>query len=215
MVRVSRSPAATTSWSITADLSGHTGYLTVMPPTSSLCLDCGLCCDGTMHTTVALEPADDRAVLQGEGFRLLVFETEACFEQPCVAFHGSCTIYDHRPMKCSRYRCALLRQVDSGEVTDGEARALVADAIALRDRVRPAIEALAGTTRKHSLGVLVRKMEDALEALDPAQRLETQSSLELDVAALLTLLADRFEPRDSLPIVQSYPVETDGDPDVV
>jgi Fe-S-cluster containining protein len=166
--------------------------------TTSLCLDCGLCCDGTMHSTVALEHGDDREVLLRTGFHLLLFEAEARFEQPCHAFHERCTIYDDRPTLCRSYRCSLLRQVDSGEVSDADARALVTTAIDLRDRVRPAIEALVGSTKTHSFAVLVCRMDDALEAMDPAERAATHAQLELDAAELLTLLADRFEPRTAL-----------------
>ena len=161
---------------------------------TSLCLDCGLCCDGTMHSTVALQAGDDRGVLERSGFHLMVYEAEARFEQPCRAFDAKCTIYDDRPSLCRSYRCTLLRQVDSGEVTDADARTLVNSAIALRDRVRPAIEVLVGSTKRHSFAVLVRKMEDALEVMDPQVRLDTQAELELDSAALLQLLSDRFEP---------------------
>jgi len=165
--------------------------------TSSLCLDCGLCCDGTMHSTVALEHADDRETLLRSGFHLLLFEAEARFEQPCHAFHEKCTIYDERPMLCRSYRCALLRQVDSGEVSDADARALVATAIGLRDRVRPAIEALVGSTKTHSLAVLMCRMDDALAAMAPPERARTHAQLELEAAELLTLIADRFEPRSA------------------
>ena len=133
-----------------------------------------------MHSTVALQQGDDRDVLERSGFHLLLYEAEARFEQPCRGFDSKCTIYDDRPSLCRSYRCALLRKVDSGEVSDGEARALVAAAIELRDRVRPAIEALVGSTKKHSLAVLVRKMEDALDAMDPDVRLSTQARLALD-----------------------------------
>ncbi len=139
-------------------------------------------------------------MLERSGFHLLLYEAEARFEQPCAAFDSKCTIYDDRPSLCRSYRCALLRKVDSGEVSDGEARALVAAAIELRDRVRPAIEALVGSTKKHSLAVLVRKMEDALDAMDPDVRLSTQAGLELDSAALLTLLSDHFEPHGASPV---------------
>lgn len=172
--------------------------MTSSSSTTSLCLDCGLCCDGTMHSTVALEHGDDREVLLRTGFHLLLFEAEARFEQPCHAFHERCTIYDDRPTLCRSYRCSLLRQVDSGEVSDADARALVTTAIDLRDRVRPAIEALVGSTKTHSLAVLVCRMDDALEAMDPAERAATHAQLELDAAELLTLLADRFEPRTAL-----------------
>ena len=133
------------------------------PPTSttSLCLDCGLCCDGTMHSTVALEHGDDREVLLRTGFHLLLFEAEARFEQPCHAFHEQCTIYDDRPTLCRSYRCALLRQVDSGEVSDADARALVATAIrTCTIASAPAIEALVGSTKTHSLAVLVCRMDE-------------------------------------------------------
>jgi uncharacterized protein len=167
---------------------------------TSLCLDCGLCCDGTMHSTVALEHGDDRSVLLRSGFHLLLFEEEARFEQPCRAFDTKCTIYDDRPSLCRSYRCALLRKVDTGESTDSDARELVSAAIELRDRVRPAIEALVGSTKTHSLAVLMRRMDDALEAMDPQVRLNDHAQLELDSATLLTLLADHFEPHGPPPV---------------
>jgi hypothetical protein len=146
-----------------------------------------------MHTTVEVGPGDDRSVLERAGFHLLLYEAEARFEQPCRAFDLHCTIYDDRPSLCRSYRCALLQKVDAGDVDDSDARALVATAIELRDRVRPAIESLVGSTKHHALAVLVQRMNDALAAMGPCERAD-HDEVARDSADLLLMLSEHFEP---------------------
>ena len=126
-------------------------------------------------------------MLERSGFHLLLYEAEARFEQPCRSLRLEVHHLRRPAIAVPELPLRAAAQIDSGEVSDGEARALVAAAIELHDRVRPAIEALVGSTKTHSLAVLVRKMEDALDAMDPDVRLSTQAGLELDSAALLTL----------------------------
>lgn len=104
----------------------------------SICVGCGLCCDGTVlsHLAVADE-SDLGAPLRALGVELIVQADPPVFALPCPAVHdGVCTVYDrHRPDACGRFRCDLLMAVDAGEVAVAEARAVIADTLVLRDRV--------------------------------------------------------------------------------
>ena len=79
-----------------------------MPPTDpaqSLCLSCGLCCDGSLFWGVSLEegevspsPGDEAGVLR----------------QPCACFDGACMIYSARPAECRAFTCHVLDALTEG-----------------------------------------------------------------------------------------------------
>jgi len=143
---------------------------------------------------------DDRIeILERAGLVFSTREDVTSFRQPCSAFGaGCCSVYPSRPSVCRDYRCLLLRRHEAGEVSDGEARAIVARTTALRDRVRPGLRALVGSDGPESLASLYRLTLAQFEALpDPAGARREHGELLLDVAALRVLLAREFEPRDS------------------
>lgn len=95
---------------------------------SSLCTDCGLCCDGTLFARARVRPqvADATSAL---GFEVTMQGEHLAFSLPCDRLDGMCcTIYETRPEVCRTFRCKLLLQLDKGEVTLTEARATVATA---------------------------------------------------------------------------------------
>jgi len=98
---------------------------------SALCLQCGLCCDGTLFgETVVRIPERGYVeflgleVRDGAGHGLVA-------PQPCSAFvDGCCALYEvGRPANCDEYRCAVLTGY-----TDG--RAGLDDSLAVIRRVR-------------------------------------------------------------------------------
>jgi Fe-S-cluster containining protein len=82
-----------------------------------LCLACGFCCDGTLHThTVLLAEEVDAAT--DVGLVVDVVHDKPAFRQPCTMFRdGSCSIYERRPHVCRRYECALLKRTLGGDIT--------------------------------------------------------------------------------------------------
>jgi hypothetical protein len=122
---------------------------------SSLCLDCGLCCDGTLFEATALMPNEDGRRLAE---RQAVFVTEKGtrrFQQPCPAHEcGSCTIYDERPEVCRDFRCSLLTAVDSGATDETTARVVIGRAMALRTVARPGLAALLQASRPNPTATL-------------------------------------------------------------
>jgi Fe-S-cluster containining protein len=82
-----------------------------------LCLACGFCCDGTLHTnTVLLVEEVDAAT--DVGLTMGIVQDRPAFRQPCTMFRdGRCSIYERRPHVCRRYECALLKRTMGGEIT--------------------------------------------------------------------------------------------------
>lgn len=91
----------------------------------ALCLACGFCCDGTLHTNTTLLPAEVTAAA-ALGLSIEQRAGRAAFGQPCTMFRGGrCAIYARRPQTCRHYECALLKRLRAGEITLSRALGVV------------------------------------------------------------------------------------------
>ena len=99
---------------------------------TTLCLHCGLCCDGTLFTHVSLRRSE-AAPLKALGLPVREREDGSpVLPQRCAALEGrSCTAYAQRPEGCRRYQCHLATALSEGEVSLDEALAVVDGAHAL------------------------------------------------------------------------------------
>ena len=103
----------------------------------SLCLNCGMCCEGTIFSYVPLhatEPVEELRQVglpieqRIEGFRLLL---------PCSAFrNGKCQTYGFRPKNCSGYRCRLLHKVETRKTTLTNAKRTLESALRMRSHLQ-------------------------------------------------------------------------------
>lgn len=85
---------------------------------SVLCRTCGLCCDGTIFDYVPITKAESLRLMHRLPVLRATAERALHVEQRCVALGPrGCDVYAERPSSCSRFRCNLLRRVDSGETT--------------------------------------------------------------------------------------------------
>jgi uncharacterized protein len=92
---------------------------------TTLCLACGFCCDGTLHTHTVILAGEVDAV-KDLGLAVGTVQDRPAFQQPCTMFHsGSCSIYERRPHVCRRYECALLKRTLSGEIALDQALRVV------------------------------------------------------------------------------------------
>jgi Fe-S-cluster containining protein len=110
-----------------------------MPKAAELCTDCGICCDGTLFSSVSL---DAPGLITARAHRLPVLETaSACkLELPCPALRGVlCGIYEERPEQCADYACEVLINVDDGALSFDDARAIIESTRTLRARVAEAV----------------------------------------------------------------------------
>jgi uncharacterized protein len=163
--------------------------LEVTSTSESLCLSCGLCCDGTLYGGVGLE-GEDQARLARRSLPVVPSHTGVSLRQPCAAhIEGACSIYEDRPGACARYRCALLKQVDAGEVSTSAALALVRETRTLVARVR---ERLAAWSSEPSPWRALALAEEQMGT--DAWRRENADLL-LDVGELVLRLCRTFDER--------------------
>lgn len=112
-----------------------------MTPASepSPCLDCGLCCDGTMYSHVRLT-AGDRVTADSHQIRRTIVEDKPAVREPCPALAGTaCTIYSERFAICRSYRCATLKALDESAIDRAEAVRRIAAAKEAANRVHGAM----------------------------------------------------------------------------
>lgn len=149
----------------------------------SLCLECGLCCDGTFFGATAVGH-DAEAVLERASVVLVHDPRTVRIQQPCAAHvDGCCSIYDERPATCRAFECALLADVREGRVTPDDARAVVVQANALRDTARGLLE---GVIAPPDLSALTAAV--AVLGVVPVPSRPLQS-----IPALMALARDRLD----------------------
>ena len=105
----------------------------------SICIGCGLCCDGTLLSHLAVSDESDLGMpLRALGVELIAVAEPPVFELPCPAVeHGTCTIHHlHRPRACSQFECSLSRAVLDGQIDPDAARVVIARTLVVRDEVR-------------------------------------------------------------------------------
>ena len=111
---------------------------------STLCVACGLCCNGMLHHKARLQHAE---IPLAESLGMTVLEGEKLtFQLPCACWQqGKCSVYAQtRPATCGSYRCKLLRNLDREAVTldaaleqVAQAKKLVAEIDAIIDNTLP------------------------------------------------------------------------------
>lgn len=90
---------------------------------TSLCAQCGLCCNGVLFHNVRILGNDSIGELTALGLRVWKKKGERILLQPCPAHaECSCRIYEHRPTRCRLFECRQLQRLNAGEITEPAAR---------------------------------------------------------------------------------------------
>ena len=159
----------------------------------SLCVGCGMCCDGTLHPIAIVVPGKEKAVNR-VGLEVTKVDGKQFFAQPCPMFKGHCcSIYNQRPSVCRTYRCALLENVTDRNVTLKEARDKVQTARSLIFKVachNP--EAVLSANRS----MVWRLLTDKLTGADEVDKGSIANAL-LNVVALDEFLTKWFRTKSS------------------
>lgn len=161
----------------------------------NICVECGMCCDGTMFGYAELNDGDDAAALTTAGLRIVGNGEQSGFQLPCPRLVScACTMYVDRPSPCRAYKCALLLDHESGEVSTAAAREIIARTMELRDRVLPALQAFVGWPVPVPFSGLQAMMAQDLDGRRDGERDgDPAAELVADVAAVRLLLADHFD----------------------
>lgn len=119
----------------------------VPPPLSneaSICIGCGLCCDGTLFTHLGVHDESDLGMpLRALGVEVIVEADPPAFALPCPAvLEGTCTIYHlQRPRACAAFECDVVTDLAAGVIERAEAHRIITATGALRDEVRAGVAA--------------------------------------------------------------------------
>ena len=102
----------------------------------SLCKTCGLCCDGTLFDSVAIEPHE---TVPDELGPVRVGDKDA-FYQHCRCFNGVCTIYLCRPQACRQFKCLVLKDYQKQRSSYEASQTKIQRIISARASIEPAID---------------------------------------------------------------------------
>ena len=160
---------------------------------SSLCLECGLCCNGVIFADGQLQSSDDARHLRTLGLK---FASNRKFIQPCACFDGrNCNIYSDRPKYCRKFECLLLKSVKAGDTDKAAALRIIRDARRRVEKVKRLLKDLGNTEEDLALSKRFRKVKRQLESTELDENTaEKFGDLTLAVHDLNLLLSEAFYP---------------------
>ena len=83
---------------------------------SALCVECGLCCDGSLFRFLPVE-ANEVEPLRALALPVVTQSGRLAMELPCSKLEQRCcTVYEQRPSSCRAYVCHLGHRLELGEV---------------------------------------------------------------------------------------------------
>jgi uncharacterized protein len=108
----------------------------------TLCLSCGMCCNGALHGQARIAPQE---IYFAESLGLTILEeiekeVKVSFRLPCPRWQdGRCSVYPIRPNVCGDYRCKLLRSLHENEMELDTAQYFVTEVKALVSEIEELI----------------------------------------------------------------------------
>ena len=95
---------------------------------TDLCLDCGLCCNGTLWPGVFVEKSKHHLfkniVKEKTNFGFSWQDPGGCEQLDNC---NLCKIYENRPSKCKEYECGVLGEVKANDISFAYAELLIKD----------------------------------------------------------------------------------------
>jgi hypothetical protein len=153
----------------------------------TLCLQCGLCCNGVLFADVRPEPGDRSPLFNGNRSRVV---------QPCLAFNAAtcaCAIYPERPARCRKFECRQLLGVRNGTTTTEKALRQIRAVHELAAEVGKLLTELGFNHERLPLSRRSQRCQRAAERGElPEVQLDRLADLQLAVHRLTGLLAKEF-----------------------
>jgi hypothetical protein len=157
------------------------------PLTDTLCLQCGLCCNGVLFADVRPERGDNSPLFKQHGPRVA---------QPCPALNTGdckCALYTERPARCRKFECKQLIAVSAGKISAAAALKQIRTAKKLAAQVTKLLSELGDSDTSQPLSKRFQRLQSTAErgGLQPEQ-FDTLADLQLTVHQLTLLLAQEF-----------------------
>jgi hypothetical protein len=169
---------------------------------STLCLSCGLCCNGILHTYAVILPNEAERVC-ALGLTVETTSKGLRFRLPCPLLKECfCPVYENenRPNTCKEYQCELLKKFLNGAITLDQAlqiiqltRELLNDVIAQQ----PAGYLPAGYSREQLLQFIQREKDSGQSVFGSVELREENAVFLLRLAKLVLYVRKNFnKPED-------------------
>jgi hypothetical protein len=130
----------------------------VVSSSQSLCLRCGLCCDGTFLSGVPLKPDDEVAPLKAVGINIVSDNYSTVLKLPCAAHKNcTCTIYADRPQECRTYKCKLLKMFERDDISQQSALEIIDKVRSLKNEMNTLAHAASTTAQSGEEIILLMK----------------------------------------------------------
>ena len=162
-----------------------------MSDSSSICLSCGLCCDGTLIGHVQL--GKEELPTLKDLLEIERTDESGFFLQPCKSYCDGCTIYLNRPKQCANFNCGLLKSVEQKEVAFTTAVDVINDVKLKKSAIEKKLNEFSFETQSQSFHFKMTELKNVL-AKKKSESTLTQSHLELsaDLESLDKLLSQKF-----------------------
>jgi uncharacterized protein len=155
------------------------------PDLSSICISCGMCCDGTLFSRAKIWNDEDEQLAKSLDLDVFTHTDEVkYFKLPCHHFKSCCTIYDQpRPITCSKFFCVPLKKCNAGELTFEKANEIINLTVKLRNEIRE-LAALNSHYRNANIAALLKEFD----AQEPSEQLKKYPQLLIKLVAFRVLL---------------------------
>lgn len=162
----------------------------------ALCLSCGLCCQGILHSYAGLE---EEELGLAEELRLPVIDKDdrSAFRLPCPRYRDhKCSVYPKRPRVCGSYQCALLKGLLQGRLSFEACTTVVSEAQKL---IREITEHMGTPSQTRSLWDEIRDFFGQHCEADQPEAFRREHATFLLNVKRLALLCSRFETKNFEP----------------
>ena len=155
---------------------------------SSICVQCGMCCDGTLFNRANIVDTDDEQAAANLGLTIVKNEAQKpFFLQPCPHFKTCCTVYnENRPKVCISFFCAPLRKVQKSLISFEAAQGIIENALNMRTEVLN-LAANIEAFKNFSTSELFKEMDD-----NHANFVKQHPALLIKIAALRFTLKNKI-----------------------
>lgn len=164
---------------------------------SDLCINCGLCCNGTLFSHAHMREHEIEQVVR-LGMKKSTDTVMDCFSLPCPRLEGTvCSCYGDRPLVCGEFMCRLVDSLVAGEIDLQASLGIVERTREISNEVREQLSEITGGGPDLSISELTRKLTSMLEeADDPREFRRANARLFLGLATLHIGLRTHFVPDD-------------------
>lgn len=162
-----------------------------MSESETLCLSCGLCCDGTLIGFVQVSSEEVSSIKQI--MEIEEINGQGIFIQPCSKYCNGCTVYENRPKQCGIFKCSLLTAVEDKELEFVVASEVITE---VKERKTSLLEKLRPLQLKFKSPSFYFQMVELKKMLKKAKKKSTLSPVQLEIISDLKqldqILLDKF-----------------------